>query len=198
VTSSPRKKAAVTRKRRPAGKKATTTRKPRAKMMIDDVTAILLVSPNAKKLCEFYRATLGIPLEEEVHDGIPLHYGYALGDVQFAIHPANSGWPGVPTRNAQSPVIGFSTSDLKSVAILAEIAVGKPLNATIDIAGPEPIRMDDLVRQYLAANRDPHKVITDPAAGYFGTPVTDECLVPGANFRRGPTRFGEWLRRADS
>ena len=116
MASSAPKKAAVTPKRRAAGKKATATRKPRAKMLIDDVTAILLVSPNAKKLCEFYRATLGIPLEEEVHDGMPLHYGYALGDVQFAIHPADSGWPGVPTRNAQSPVIGFSTSDLKAVA----------------------------------------------------------------------------------
>jgi hypothetical protein len=64
-------------------------------MSIDDVTDILLISPNAKKLCEFYRATLGIPLEEEVHDGIPLHYGYCLGDVHFAIHGADgsrSGW----------------------------------------------------------------------------------------------------------
>jgi catechol-2,3-dioxygenase len=109
-------KKAVTPKRPAAGKKAKVTRKPRAKMLIDDVTAILLISTNAKKLCEFYRATLGIPLEVEVHDGMPLHYGYALGDVQFAIHPADSGWPGVPTRNAQSPVIGFSTSDLKAVA----------------------------------------------------------------------------------
>ena len=32
---------------------------------------------------------------------------------------------------------------------MAEIAVGKPTGTTIDIAGPEPIRMDDLVRQYL-------------------------------------------------
>ena len=86
MSPSTTKKRAVTQKRRAAGRKATTTRKPRAKMLIDDVTAILLISPNAKKLCEFYRATLGIPLEEEVHDGMPLHYGYALGDVQFAIH----------------------------------------------------------------------------------------------------------------
>lgn len=84
--------------------------------MIDDVTAILLVSPNAKKLCDFYKATLGLPLEEEVHDGMPLHYGCDLGDVHFAIHPANSGWPGVHSRKAQSPVITFSTSALKAVA----------------------------------------------------------------------------------
>lgn len=81
-------------------------------------------------------------------------------------------------------------------AILANIAVGKPLNATIDIAGPEPIRMDDLVRQYLTARRDARKVTTDPSAGYFGTLVTDESLTPDPNYRRGPTRFGEWLTRA--
>jgi catechol-2,3-dioxygenase len=83
--------------------------------LVDDVTAILLISKNAKKLCEFYRATLGLPLEKEVHDGMPVHYGYNLGDVHFAIHPAD-GWPGVPTPNAQSPVITFSTSNLKTVA----------------------------------------------------------------------------------
>ena len=83
--------------------------------LIDDVTAILLISPDAKKLCEFYIATLGLPLEEEVHDGMPLHYGCDLGDVHFAIHPAD-GWPGVPTQNAQSPAISFSTSDLTAVA----------------------------------------------------------------------------------
>jgi catechol-2,3-dioxygenase len=115
MAASARKKAAVTPKRSAAGGKATTTRKPRARMLIDDVTAILLISPKAKKLCEFYRATLGIPLEEEDHDGMPLHYGYSLGDVHFAIHNA-AGWPGVPTQNAQSPVITFSTSNLKAVA----------------------------------------------------------------------------------
>jgi catechol 2,3-dioxygenase-like lactoylglutathione lyase family enzyme len=113
MASSAAKKAAETQKRLSAGRKAST-RKPRAKMLIDDVTAILLISPNAKKLCDFYRATLGLPLEAEVHDGMPLHYGYSLGDVQFAIHNAD-GWPGAPTQNAQSPVITFSTSDLKAV-----------------------------------------------------------------------------------
>ncbi len=115
MVSSAAKKTGVTQKRAAAGRKAATTRKRRARMLIDDVTAILLVSANAKKLCEFYRATLGVPLEEEVHDGMPLHYGYALGDVQFAIHNAD-GWPGVPTKNARSPIIAFSTSNLKAVA----------------------------------------------------------------------------------
>jgi uncharacterized protein YbjT (DUF2867 family) len=84
-------------------------------------------------------------------------------------------------------------------AILADVAVGKPLNTTIDIAGPDPMCMDDLVRQYLTARRDPRKVIADASTGYFGTPVNDESLVPtGPNPRLGPTRFAEWLTRAAS
>jgi catechol-2,3-dioxygenase len=114
MRTSAAQKAAVTKKRPATGKEATANRKRRARMLIDDVTAILLISSNAKQLCEFYRATLGLPLEEEAHDGIPLHYGYSLGDVHFAIHNAE-GWPGVATRNARSPVITFSTSNLKAL-----------------------------------------------------------------------------------
>ena len=114
-----------------AGAEATTPiRKRRVKMLVDDVTAILLISANAKALAEFYRATLGIPLKEEVHDGTPLHYGHSLGDVHFAIHPSD-GWPGAPAQNAQSPVITFSTSDLKAVADRLA-ANGVPANGPTD------------------------------------------------------------------
>lgn len=126
MASSTRRRAAVTPRRPAAGREAT--RKRRTRILVDDVTAILLISRNAKRLCEFYRATLGLPLEEEVHEGLPLHYGLALGDVHFAIHPAK-GWPGVPKQNGQSPVISFSTSSLK--------AVTKRLTANgVNVAGP--------------------------------------------------------------
>lgn len=87
-------------------------------------------------------------------------------------------------------------------AILAEVAVGRPAGTTIDIAGPEPIRMDDLVRQYLAATSRSSpltrrlSVTTDASAGYFSTAVDDKSLTPGPNPRLGATRFGEWLSRA--
>lgn len=79
------------------------------------VSAILLISPNAKELARFYEDALGLPLEDVVHEGIPLHYACELGGVHFAIHPAE-GWPGVPTRNSQSPVIALRTSDAREVA----------------------------------------------------------------------------------
>jgi len=97
-------------------RQSSRTRRRRARLGVDDVTAVLLVSANAKELAEFYRATLGLPLEEEEHEGIPPHYGCSLGDVQFAIHPAGV-WPGVAARNARSPVISFGTSDLDRVIV---------------------------------------------------------------------------------
>lgn len=83
--------------------------------MITGVSAILLISPNAKALAQFYKDGLGLPLEEEVHEGVPLHYACELGGVHFAIHPAE-GWPGVATHNAQSPVVALRTSDARAVA----------------------------------------------------------------------------------
>jgi uncharacterized protein YbjT (DUF2867 family) len=113
---------------------------------------------------------------------------------EFVGSIADSGTEGDTVRLPPALMQPIASDDV--AAILAEIAVGKPTGTTIDIAGPEPIRMDDLVRQYLIANRDSRHVITDPDAGYFGTPVTDECLTPGLGARRGPTRFRDWLTRA--
>lgn len=114
MATSAGKKAAVTKKRSATRGRPTRKVKRRARKLIDDVTAILLISPDAKRLCAFYRTTLGLPLEEERHDGMVLHYGCSLGDLHFAIHPA-AGWPGVQARNARSPIINFSTSDLAAV-----------------------------------------------------------------------------------
>ncbi|MEX2121340.1 MAG: SDR family oxidoreductase [Pirellulales bacterium] len=78
-------------------------------------------------------------------------------------------------------------------AVMAAVAVEKPLNRTIELAGPEPIRMDELVRRYLSANRDARTVTTDAHALYFGTELNDRSLTPGENPRLGPTRFENWL-----
>ena len=80
-------------------------------------------------------------------------------------------------------------------AVMADVALAEPLNGTFDLAGPEPIRQDDLVRQFLNATGDPRTVITDPKALYYGIAVNDQSLTPGDNPRLGPTRFADWLSR---
>jgi len=81
-------------------------------------------------------------------------------------------------------------------AALASIAVAEPLNRMVDLAGPEAIPIDEVVRQFLKANCDPRTVITDERAPYFGIPLKHRSLVPDENPRLGPTHFEAWLRRS--
>ena len=80
-------------------------------------------------------------------------------------------------------------------AVMAETALAAPLNGTFEVAGPERIRQDDLVRQFLTATGDARTVITDPKALYSGITVNDQSLTPGENPRLGTTRFSDWLSR---
>ena len=89
------------------------------------------------------------------------------------------------------PIVSDDVADL-----MVDVALAKPLNSTIDLAGPEPIRMDELVRRLASANGDSRKVITDARALYYGTNVNDQSLTPGENPRLGTTRFSDWLSRA--
>jgi len=76
-----------------------------------------------------------------------------------------------------------------------KIAVGKPVNGIVEVAGPEQFRLNDLIRQGLAAQNDPRKVVADPHARYFGAELTERTLVPSDDARLGETRFEHWLSR---
>ena len=76
---------------------------------------------------------------------------------------------------------------------VARIAVGQPVNGTIEIGGPEQFRLDELVRRRLASLKDPREVIADPNARYSGAKISERTLVPGNNARLGETRFEAWL-----
>jgi uncharacterized protein YbjT (DUF2867 family) len=76
---------------------------------------------------------------------------------------------------------------------VGRIAVGSPVNGTVEIAGPEQFRIDDLVRRRLAALKDSREVIADPNALYSGAKISERTLVPGNDARLGETRFETWL-----
>jgi len=80
-------------------------------------------------------------------------------------------------------------------AALADIAVSVPANGTVELAGPERFRLDELIRRYLSAVRDPRQVTTDPDARYFGAKLDEHSLMPGDNPRLGSIRFEHWLGR---
>ncbi len=80
--------------------------------------------------------------------------------------------------------------------IMTDVALSAPINGMIEIAGPEPVRMSDLVARFLKKTNDPRKVIADPHARYFGTELDDRSLVPGDHPRIGATRFEDWFSNA--
>src|SRR5262249_30749045 len=81
-------------------------------------------------------------------------------------------------------------------AALARVAIAEPVNRMVELAGPETIRQDELVRRYLAASKDLQKVITDVKARYYGAELNDQSLTPGENPMVGTTRFDDWLNRS--
>ncbi|RVH38744.1 SDR family oxidoreductase [Sinorhizobium meliloti] len=80
-------------------------------------------------------------------------------------------------------------------AALAEVAVAPPVNGTLEVAGPEAIPLDELVRRFLRSTEDPRKVLPDVHARYFGAVLDDQSLTPGKNPRLGAIRFEDWLGR---
>jgi uncharacterized protein YbjT (DUF2867 family) len=78
-------------------------------------------------------------------------------------------------------------------AAVGRIAVGQPINGTVEIGGPEPFRIDELVRRRLTSLNDSREVVADPNARYSGAKIDERTLIPGNNARLGETRFETWL-----
>ena len=76
-----------------------------------------------------------------------------------------------------------------------DVALAAPVNGVVEIAGPDRLRLSDLVEQFLRVKRDPRTVIADQGARYFGALLDDDTLVPGAGARIGAARIAAWLSR---
>ena len=79
---------------------------------------------------------------------------------------------------------------------LGRVATGSPVNATIEVGGPEKFPLDELVRIGLAAWKDPREVVADPHARYYGVQLSERTLVPDDGAQLGETRFADWLKHS--
>lgn len=80
--------------------------------------------------------------------------------------------------------------------IVAETALAAPRNGIVEIAGPERAPFNEIVARYLKAVGDPRRVVSDPAALYWGGRVEERTLVPLAAARLGRIGLDEWVRRS--
>ena len=92
------------------------------------------------------------------------------------------------------PPVRFQPMAADDVAsAVAKVAMGFPLNGTVEVAGPEQFRFDEFISRGLIVGKDPREVIADPHARYFGTELSERSLVPGVDGLHGETRFEDWL-----
>jgi uncharacterized protein YbjT (DUF2867 family) len=76
---------------------------------------------------------------------------------------------------------------------VAGVAMDAPVNGRLEIAGPEQLRFDGVIRQRLQARNDPRQVVSDPAAPYYGSVPTEQSLIPLSGARLGQIRYADWL-----
>jgi hypothetical protein len=68
----------------------------------------------------------------------------------------------------------------------------------VEIAGPEPFRVDELVQRRLADLKDAREVVADPNARYSGAELGERTLLPGKDARLGETRYADWVKSSAS
>ena len=81
---------------------------------------------------------------------------------------------------------------------LAEVTLCAPVNGMIEIAGPEAVRMTDLVADFLKITGDSREIIPDVHARYSDVEIDDLSLTPDDTARLGPTRYKDWLSRTSA
>jgi len=105
---------------------------------------------------------------------------------------AASGAEGDAIRLSPAHIQAISSSDV--ALAMADYTLGAPHDGVVEIAGPERVRLADLVRHYLQAKGDPRQVVADPQARYFGALLADDTLVPGPGARLGTVTVDDWLK----
>jgi len=122
---------------------------------------------------------------------IPYTIVHSTQFFEFLGSIAQSGTVGNEVHLSPAFVQPISSEDVADV--MAEVALSDPVNGTIEIAGPERVRLNDLVARYLEMSNDPRRVVTDEHARYFGAELNDQTLVPDANPRLGKIGFAQWF-----
>ena len=138
----------------------------------------------------YFRAKLA---QEELIKGSKVPYTIVRATQFFEFVPsiAYVATEGDAVRLPSASIQPIGSDDVASA--LADFALGAPVNGTVELAGPERLRLDELVRHFLNATTDARQVVTDDKALYFGAELNDLSLVPGDHARLAQTRYEDWL-----
>jgi uncharacterized protein YbjT (DUF2867 family) len=124
---------------------------------------------------------------------MPYSIVHATQFFEFLKGIADGGTVGDTVRLAPVMIQPMAAEDVATE--VTKVAVGAPLNGTVEIGGPEQFRLDEIVRRYLVAREDPRSVIADSTARYYGAELGERTLVPESDAIIGETNFEAWLSR---
>ncbi|RCS21891.1 NAD-dependent epimerase/dehydratase family protein [Phyllobacterium salinisoli] len=125
---------------------------------------------------------------------IPYTIVHSTQFMEFLKGIADSGTIGTIVHLSPAYVQPIASDDVADA--MADVALGKPINGMIEIAGPERVRLSEIVSRYLKATDDPRTVQSDVHARYFGAELNDQSLVPGDGARIGKIGFEDWFRQS--
>jgi uncharacterized protein YbjT (DUF2867 family) len=125
--------------------------------------------------------------------GIPYSIVHATQFFEFIARIADDATDGTTVRLPPVLIQPMAADDVAEA--VATIAVEPPLNGTVDVAGPQQFRFDELIRLGLAAKRDPREVVADEHARYFGAELGQRSLIPAGDVQLGKICLQEWLNQ---
>jgi uncharacterized protein YbjT (DUF2867 family) len=125
--------------------------------------------------------------------GMPYSIVHATQFFEFLKRIADEASDGTTVRLPAALIQPMAADDVAKA--VGRIAVGAPLNGTVEVAGPQRFRFDEVIRQGLGARNDPREVVVDPHARYFGAELSERSLIPADDARLGEIRFEEWLNQ---
>jgi len=159
---------------------------------VGHIVALSVVGTERLQASGYFRAKLA---QEALIKDSPLPYSlvHSTQFFEFLGGIAQSGTDadGRTVRLSPAFVQPISSDDVADA--MHDVALGKPLGMTVEIGGPERIRMAELVQRFLVAKGDPRRVVADAQARYFGAEIDDGTLVTGDGARIGKVNFAEWF-----
>ena len=125
--------------------------------------------------------------------GIPYSIVHATQFFEFVNRIADEATDGTTVRLPPVLIQPMAADDVATA--VAKVSVAAPVNGTVEVAGPQQFRFDELIRQGLGARNDPREVVSDSHARYFGAELGERSLIPAGDARLGEIRFQEWLNQ---
>ncbi len=152
--------------------------------------ALSVVGTERLQVSGYFRAKLA---QEKLIKAAAIPYSivHATQFMEFLGAIAQGGTDGQTVRLSPAMIQPIAADDV--AAAMADVALGAPLNGTVEIAGPDRVGLAALVRRYLLAIGDPRGVVVDAEAPYFGIVLDDRSLTPGEGARLGAITFDAWL-----